>query len=91
MPSLSATLVALRSQRPLVHCITNAVAASLSANALLCLGASPLMAEAAEEMPAVAGFANALLVNLGMATPARMAAARTAVALANRRRHALGA
>ena len=83
MPSLSATLIALRSQRPLVHCITNAVAASLSANALLCLGASPLMAEAAEEMPAVAGFANALLVNLGMATSPRMAAARAAIALAN--------
>ena len=50
-----------------------------------CLGASPLMAEAEAEMPAVAGFADALLVNLGMQTPPRIAAAQAAIALAAER------
>ncbi len=82
---VGATLAAVRARRPLVHCLTNPVAAALTANALLCLGAAPLMAEAAAEMADVAGFADALLVNLGMQTPGRMDAARTAVALARAR------
>lgn len=69
----------LRTRRPLVHCLTNPVAAPLTANALLCLGASPLMAEAAEEMAETAAFTDAILVNLGMQTPARMDAARLAI------------
>ncbi len=81
-PSAGDTLAAVRARRPLVHCLTNPVAANLSANALLCLGASPLMAEAAEEMAAVGRAADALLVNLGMLTTARLAAARLAVAAA---------
>ena len=73
-------LATLRAQRPLVHCLTNPVAANLTANALICLGASPLMAEAEAEMQAVAAASGALLVNLGMQTPARIAAARLAIA-----------
>ena len=85
LPSPGATLAAVRARRPLVHCITNPVAANLTANALLCLGASPLMAEAESEMDAVAGFSDALLVNIGMQVQARMAAAEGAVALAEQR------
>ncbi len=70
------TLAAVRARRPLVHCLTNPVAANLTANALICLGASPLMAQS--ETPA----ADALLVNLGSQVPARMAAARRAIAAA---------
>ncbi len=76
---------AVRSRRPLVHCLTSPVAANLTANALLCFGASPLMAEAEAEMAAVSGVADALLVNLGMQTPLRAAAARAATSLARRR------
>ena len=76
--SAFATLAAVRARRPLVHCLTNPVAANLTANALICLGASPLMAEAEAEMAPVAHAADALLVNLGMQTPARIAAARLA-------------
>jgi hydroxyethylthiazole kinase len=85
LSSPGATLAAVRDRRPLVHCITNPVAANLTANALLCLGASPLMAEAEAEMAAVAGFADALLVNIGMQIPARMNAAAAAIALAGQR------
>ena len=81
-PSPATTLAAIRARRPLVHCLTNPVAANLTANALLCLGASPLMAEAEEEMALVAP--DALLVNLGMQTPGRMRAARIAIAAATR-------
>ena len=74
--SVGRTLASVRSQQPLVHCLTNPVAANLTANALICLGASPLMAEA--ELPAC----DALLVNIGMQTPARMVAARAAIGAA---------
>ncbi len=82
LPSAGRTLASIRARRPLVHCLTNPVAANLTANALLCLGASPLMAEAVAEMEAVAGFADALLVNLGMQTQDRMDAAGAAIVLA---------
>ena len=78
-------LAKLQARRPLVHCLTNPVAAALTANALLCVGASPLMAEAEAEMRDVAGFAAALLVNLGMQTPARTQSAIAAVACARQR------
>ena len=80
--SPGATLARVRARRPLVHCLTNPVAANLTANALLCLGASPLMAEAEEEVAVLRP--DALLINLGMQTAARMRAARVAVAAAGR-------
>lgn len=84
-PSLAgATLAAVRARRPLIHCLTNPVAATLTANALLCLGASPLMAEAVAEMEPVVAAADAVLVNLGMLSPARLEAAHAAVASAGR-------
>ncbi len=82
IPSAGGTLAAVRARRPLVHCLTNPVAANLTANALLCLGAAPLMAEAEAEMDAVVSAADALLVNLGMQTPARLQAAEAATAKA---------
>jgi hydroxyethylthiazole kinase len=80
--SPGATLAAVRARRPLVHCLTNPVAANLTANALICLGASPLMAEAVDEVGAVAAAADALLVNLGMQVAPRMTAARLAIGAA---------
>ena len=40
----------VREKRPLVHCISNIVTANDCANLLLACGASPMMAEAPEEM-----------------------------------------
>ena len=40
----------LRSARPLIHCIANLVSANDCANVLLAAGASPMMAQAPEEM-----------------------------------------
>lgn len=54
---------------PLVHCITNTVVTNFTANGLLAVGASPMMAEAAEEMVDIARIADALLVNIGTLQP----------------------
>jgi len=56
---------AIRARAPLVHNITNYVVMNLTANALLALGASPVMAHAVEEVEDMAGIANALVLNIG--------------------------
>jgi hydroxyethylthiazole kinase len=55
----------MRAAAPLVHCVTNFVAMTPAANALLAAGASPAMVHAPEEAGAFAGVAGALTVNIG--------------------------
>lgn len=55
----------IRQQNPLIHNITNVVAANFSANGLLAIGASPLMSAAIEEMNEVPRISNALVINIG--------------------------
>jgi hydroxyethylthiazole kinase len=55
----------VRRQAPLVHNITNYVVMNLTANALLALGASPVMAHAPEEVEDMVNIASALLINIG--------------------------
>lgn len=56
---------AIRQHAPLVHNITNFVAMTSTANALLAIGASPVMAHAVEEVEEMAGIAQALVLNIG--------------------------
>ncbi len=63
--NLAASLDALRSNSPLVHCITNYVAMNFNANALLAVGASPVMAHAKEEVADMTRIAGALVINIG--------------------------
>jgi len=49
----------------IIHCITNYVAMDLTANALLAIGARPLMSAALPEMEDIAQVADALLINIG--------------------------
>lgn len=56
---------ALRSEAPLVHCLTNTVVQTLTANALLAVGAAPAMVDAPEEAGDFAAVASAVLVNVG--------------------------
>lgn len=56
---------AVRAQAPLVHSITNYVVMNNTANALLALGASPLMAHAEEEMDEMVAISSALVLNIG--------------------------
>jgi hydroxyethylthiazole kinase len=55
----------LRSKRPLVHNITNYVVMNFTANTLLAMGASPVMAHAKEEVEEMVSFANAFVINIG--------------------------
>jgi hydroxyethylthiazole kinase len=58
-------LEAVRTNRPLVHNITNFVVMNFTANALLAAGASPVMAHAPEEVEEMVGIAGALVLNIG--------------------------
>lgn len=55
----------IRAQAPLVMNITNFVAMNTTANALLALGAAPVMSNAVEEVEEMLGLANALVINIG--------------------------
>ena len=63
--SLKELLVELRTARPLVHHITNYVTINDCANITLCIGASPVMADAPEEMAEMVSLAGALVLNIG--------------------------
>lgn len=63
--SICSGLNDIRTKRPLVHSITNYVVMNETANAVLCLGALPIMAHAIEEMEEMASMAGALVLNIG--------------------------
>lgn len=66
--SPTAAVEALRNLRraaPLTHCITNYVTANDCANVLLAFGASPIMADAPEEVEEIVALSAGLVVNLG--------------------------
>jgi len=55
----------IRTRAPLVHNITNFVVMNTTTNALLAIGASPVMAHAEEEVEEMVSFAGALVINIG--------------------------
>ncbi len=55
----------IRAASPLVHNITNFVVMNNTANALLALGASPIMAHAGAELEDLLDLASALVLNIG--------------------------
>ncbi len=59
------TLDRVRTTNPLVHNITNVVVTNFTANGLLALGASPVMAYAKQEVQDMARIAGALVLNMG--------------------------
>jgi hydroxyethylthiazole kinase len=59
------SLATLRERRPLVHNITNYVVMNETANAILALGALPVMAHARNEVREMVGLAGALVLNIG--------------------------
>ena len=75
----------IRATAPLVHSITNYVVMNTTANALLALGASPVMAHAEEEVEDMVGIASALVLNIGTLSPAWVSAMAKAAACAARR------
>jgi len=59
----------VRANAPLVHNITNYVVMNNTANALLSIGASPVMAHAIEEVEDMCNIAGALVINMGTLSP----------------------
>jgi len=59
------SIEAIRKQAPVVHNITNYVVMNSTANALLAIGASPVMAHAQEEVEEMVNIAQALVINIG--------------------------
>ena len=55
----------IRAEAPLILNITNYVVMNTTANALLAIGASPVMAHALEEVEELVGHARALVINIG--------------------------
>lgn len=55
----------IRTNSPLVHNITNYVVMNSTANALLAIGASPVMGHAPEEVEDMVGISGALVINIG--------------------------
>jgi len=60
--------MAIRKKKPLIHNITNYVVMNYTANALLAMGASPVMAHASNEVEEMVSFAGALVLNIGTLT-----------------------
>lgn len=73
----------LHQHAPLVHCMTNDVVQTFTANVLLALGASPAMVIDAGEAAQFSAIASAVLINVGTLTQPRAQAMRAAVESAN--------
>ena len=63
--SIIAALALVREQKPLVVNITNYVVMNNTANALLAIGASPIMAHSRQEMAEMMHIAGSLVINIG--------------------------
>jgi hydroxyethylthiazole kinase len=70
-------------QSPRVHCITNAVALTYTANMLLSVGATPTMSMAAGEISAFVSRADSLSINIGTLDEQRRRAIDLAIGVAN--------
>lgn len=64
-PTYSKTFQSLREKKPLILNVTNWVAMNSSANLLLALGASPMMAHALDELAELVRLADAVVLNIG--------------------------
>lgn len=77
-------LTDIGSRKPLIHCISNIVTANDCANLLLAVGASPIMAQAPEEMSFISAKAQAVVLNTGTPSEEKFRACLEAGTTANR-------
>ncbi len=75
----------LREKKPLVTNITNYVVTNSTANALLAIGASPIMTHAVEEVEDLMNISSSLVINLGTVARTYLEAMPAAWAAANKR------
>ena len=62
----------VKENSPLIHAITNPISINQCANAALCIGAKPIMAEHPDEVSEITKTSKALLLNLGNITDVRI-------------------
>ena len=62
----------IKEEKPLIHCITNPISIHDCANVILAVGARPIMAEHPAEVTGITDSADALMLNLGNITDARI-------------------
>lgn len=84
--SIGADLETIRERSPLIHNITNYVVMEFTANALLSVGASPVMAHSAEEVREMVALAAALVLNIGTLSPPWVESMLAALEVATERR-----
>lgn len=81
IPSL---LKEVKERNPLTQCITNFVTVNDCANAVLAIGASPIMADDAEEMEEIVNISDALVINIGKLHQAQIKAMKASSAHATK-------
>ena len=80
--SAGEVLARIRAHKPVVHSITNYVVMNSTANVLLAIGASPIMAHAAEEIEEIVAIANAVVINIGTLSTAWIESMKSACRVA---------
>lgn len=75
----------IRERTPLIHNITNTVAANFAANGLIAVGASPMMGSEPRESASLTGIANALTINIGTLNDATLEAMNNSAQEANKK------
>ncbi|MGD9788988.1 MAG: hydroxyethylthiazole kinase, partial [Sulfuricellaceae bacterium] len=77
-------LETVRRTAPLIHNITNLVVMNTTANILLAMGASPVMAHSRHEVAEMAAMAKAVVINIGTLSDPWVEAMLLAARVANR-------
>ncbi len=85
MKNVPKLLGRVRSEKPVIHHLTNWVTIYDCANIVKVFGASPVMAHAREEAADMAGIASALVLNIGTLTTDLVEAMKIAAQSANRK------
>ncbi len=75
--------LAIREKKPLVLCLTNYVVMNINANALLAIGATPLMAHSPKELPELIEKIDSLVINIGTLDDIWLDAMKIAIDCAN--------
>lgn len=75
----------VKETKPLIHCITNPISIHQCANAILAVGALPMMAEHPLEVREITESTDALLLNLGNITDVRMESMKIAAKAAKQK------
>lgn len=86
---LAEYLINVRQKTPLVHAITNYVTVNDCANALLACGASPIMADDADEVEEITALCAATVINIGTLNQRTLTSMQLAASKANQLGHAL--